>query len=183
MPLCRVFPGRADSPHQVSAKIRYIIDPQKNFVQGHKLAIPGMVKGHLLPDDLDNPAAIFAAFMAPHQAYADIRKGSRLFYHILMDFNGMASPEQAIELGWQIGTWFRQFQVQYIQGFHAVKSIGDGLTAPVFWPHVHWLVSTRMLDGSGRKFHMDKDKLRSLKLFANEVLAANGLPLIVMKKE
>ena len=184
MSICRIIPCRADTAHEVMAKIRYVIDPQKNVVQGRQLAFPGMVKGHLLPDDPNYPAAIFASFMAPHHAYGDVRGGHRLFYHFLMDFGGMVSPEQAIELGWQIAMWFRQFHVQYLQGLHCIKSGRNGLTGPVFWPHVHLLVSTRMLDGSGTKLHIGKAELRALKIFANEtVLIPNGLPPIEMREK
>ncbi len=181
MSICRVFLGRADTPDAVKRMIRYIADPGKNAWQGSQIKLPDRMKGWMMPVDVDNPDAVFYCLMAPHHAYADVRKGSRLLYHILMDFDGLLTPEQAVELGWQIAAWFRQYDVQYLQGLHSIKYGKNGLD-PVFWPHVHWLVSTRMLDGSGRKFHLDKAKLRSLKLFANEVLAVNGLPLIVMRK-
>ncbi|MBQ9256894.1 MAG: hypothetical protein IJ181_07205 [Acidaminococcaceae bacterium] len=163
--------------------IHYIADPRKNVWQAGNYVELDRLKGWMVPDDPDNPDAIFAAFMAPHHAYADVRKESRLFYHVFLDFGGMVSPEQAIELGWQIAMWFRQFHVPYLQGLHSVKAGREGGNNPEFWPHVHWLVSTRMLDGSGKKLHIGKAELRNLKIFANEVLAAHGLPLIVMKKE
>ena len=183
MSLLRAVPCRADTTNDVMRKIRYLADPMKNIWQGESFAdLPGRLKGCMLPDDPEDLDAIFHSFMAPHQAYADIRKGSRLFYHCFMDFNEMVPPKQAVELGWKIAAWFRQFNVQYLQGLHCIKYGKSGFD-PVFHPHVHWLVSTRMLDGSGRKLHLDKAKLRSLKVYANEVLAANGLPPIVMRRE
>lgn len=183
MPLLRVFCGRADSPPEVKEKIRYLADPAKNIWQGKSFAgLPGRLKGYMLPDDPADLDAIFHSFMAPHWAYGDVRGGHRLFYHVFLDFGGLLDPEQAIELGWQIAMWFQRFDVQYLQGLHCVKSIGNSLTGPVFQPHVHWVVSTRMLDESGKKLHIGKAELRNLKIFANEVLAAHGLPLIVMKK-
>ena len=180
MSICRVVPCKADKPTEVRAKIRYLADPSKNIWQGVSyVGMPGRLKANMLPDDPEDLDAIFHSFMAPHWAYGDVRKGSRLFYHCFMDFDGMVPPEQAVELGWQIATLFRQYHVQYLQGLHCVKSIGD---SPVFTPHVHWLISSRMLDGSGKKLHIGKPELHALKVFANEVLAANGLPLIVMKK-
>ena len=181
MPLLRIIRGRADAPPEVKDKIRYLADPLKNVWQDESfVGLPGRLKGYMLPDDFDCDA-IFYAFMAPHWAYGDVRSGHRLFYHFLMDFGGLLSPEQAVELGWQIAMWFQRFDVQYLQGLHCVKSIGNSVTGPVFQPHVHWMVSTRMLDGSGKKLHIGKPELKAMKTYANRVLAAHRLPLIVMK--
>lgn len=184
MSICRIFPGRADSPGEVRNLIRYLVNPTKNIWMGEGSAdMPGRLKGWMLPDDPLNLDAVFYAFMAPHRAYADVRIGHRLYYHLLLDFGGLLTPEQAIDVGWQAAAWFQRFWVQYMQGVHTIKFGRGSNNQPLFWPHVHWLVSTRMLDGSGIKFHFDKAKLRSLKLYVNEVLAAHNLPAIVMRKD
>ena len=182
MPILRVIPCRADAPPEVKEKIRYLADPLKNVWQGESfVGLPGRLKGCMLPDDPEDLDGIYHSFMAPHWAYGDVRDGHRLFYHVLLDFGGLLAPGQAVELGWQAATWFRQFHVQYLQGLHCVRYGKNGL-GPVFQPHVHWITSTRMLDGSGKKLHLGKSELKALKMYANGVLAAHSLPLIVMKK-
>ena len=182
MSICRVFPGRADASYKVRDKIHYLADTSKNIWQGISfVGLPGRLKGYMLPDDPDDLDGIYHSFMAAHWAYGDVRSNHRLFYHVLLDFGGLLAPEQAVELGWQAAMWFRQFHVQYLQGLHCVRYGKNGL-GPVFQPHVHWITSTRMLDGSGKKLHLGKSELKALKMYANGVLAAHSLPLIVMKK-
>ena len=185
MSICRVFPGRADASSLVRDKIHYLADTSKNIWQGISfVGLPGRLKGYMLPDDPDDLDGIYHSFMAPHWAYGDVRGGHRLFYHVFLDFGGLLAPEQAVELGWQAAMWFRQFHVQYIQGLHCVRLDPEDNNEPVFWPHVHWLVSTRMLDGSGTKLHIGKAEVRALKIFANEtVLIPNGLPPIEMREK
>lgn len=184
MSILRAVPCGADSPHEVKGRIRYLADPMKNLWQGESyVGLPGRLRGCMLPDDPEDLDAIYHSFMVPHSAYDDVRSGHRLFYHLFMDFGGLLSPEHAVELGWHIAAWFRQFHVQYLQGLHCIRYGKNGLD-PVFWPHVHWLVSTRMLDGSGKKLHIGKPELNGLKVFANTaVLIPHGLPPIKIRKE
>ncbi len=184
MSILRAVPCGADSPPEVKGRIRYLADPMKNLWQGESyVGLPGRLRGCMLPDDPEDLDAIYHSFMAPHWAYEDVRSGHRLFYHLFMDFGGLLSPEHAVELGWHIAAWLRQYHVQYLQGLHCIRYGENGL-GPVFQPHVHWLVSTRMLDGSGRKLHIGKPELNAFKAYANEaVLIPHGLPPIKIRKE
>lgn len=189
MSILRIISCRADTEHSVKEKIRYLADNSKNQWKGVDYSgINGSLRNWpelVSPFDLD---AISASFILPHQAYGDIRPGRRLFYHILIDFNGLLSPQEAVRVGWEIAAWFRQFNVQYLCGLHCIKqrkpiAVSDdtGGFKGVFHPHIHLLVSTRTLDGTGLKLHMGKRELHIFKLYANNVLQANGLPLINMR--
>ena len=178
MSILRAVPCGADSPPEVKGRIRYLADPKKNLWQGESyVGLPGRLRGCMLPDDPEDLDAIYHSFMAPHWAYGDVRSGHRLFYHLFM-----YCCAKHKRLGWHIAAWLRQYHVQYLQGLHCIRYGENGL-GPVFQPHVHWLVSTRMLDGSGRKLHIGKPELNAFKAYANEaVLIPHGLPPIVIKK-
>lgn len=111
-----------------------------------------------------------------HMAYAF--PGSRLAYHVLLDFNAEIDGEKADEVAWAINRFLRDRGLSFVQAVHHFKCDGT-----VWAPHVHVIISTMHVDGPnrGRKYHIDKAELAAYKDFANKVLENHELPSIFVK--
>ena len=161
MSLLRILGGSLDSEAAVTTKLRYVMKEPKT------------VMAYGLP--MGDVKSITVAWLLPHIAYG--RHGSRLAYHVLLDFGGKLDAEQAGSVAWEVNGFLRERGAQYVQGTHSTKSSGA-----VMWPHAHILVNTVYMTGKtqGMKLHFDRALLKAYKLYANKVLAAYGLPVITV---
>lgn len=146
-------------------------DAQNIFPQG---TLSQYVRGYGVP--YDSPKAAANAMFMEHLAYGF--PGSRLAYHILIDFNGQLIGKFADEVAWNINDFLKNRGLSFVQAVHHTKNAGTILA-----PHVHVILSTIYVDGfyRGRKYHIDKAELAEYKLSANKVLVEYGLPPILMK--
>lgn len=175
MSIIRIFRGQNNTPERLKALIKYLVIAEgKNVWKGVSYQnLPNRVQGYLVANDVTDAEAVYDSLMAPHLAYGDLGPHCHLFYHILIDFNAAAEPPVALEVGGRVASWFRRFWVQYITGLHCVVTKKN-----VFQPHIHLLVNTIKLDGSGRKFMMDKNSIYQLRDWTNEILREFGIPEI-----
>lgn len=172
MSILRVFDSKITTPVQLHQKIKYIHDPNIYLPKPDLVDFPFRIMGHGIGEHADT-AHIRDSMMLPHIAFGS--NGTRLAYHILLDFQGLLSPPDAGMVAWEINLFLRNVDVQFIQGVHISKEKGR-----LWWPHVHVVCSTRIMSGekTGRKFHFYKDTILNYKMLANDVLSKHGLPSI-----
>ena len=169
MSILKVFGGKINNHTQLRQKVVYVFHDKQNIIPD--VILPRFVRGHGIP--VDNPEMVATAMYLEHMSYAF--PGSRLAYHILLDFNGEICGEKADEVAWKINGFLRDRGISFVQAVHHMK--GDGT---IWAPHVHIIISTMFVDGPnrGRKYHIDKTELAAYKDFANDVLEEYELPPI-----
>lgn len=105
--------------------------------------------------------------------------GTTLAYHLLLDFNAELEPEHAVIVGSIINNfWSRECGVAWIQGLHLYEREKG------YWPHLHMVVSTRIMVGpnAGKVLHLDKALILRFKQYANNILQQYGVSGIIIKK-
>jgi len=105
--------------------------------------------------------------------------GTILAYHLVIDFNCELDPESAAQAGAKINKFWDQYNVAWVQGLHLYEA--DEL----YWPHIHVVVSSRIMAGSdvGKVLHIDKEILLQFKEYANAILKLYGASEIIIKKQ
>ena len=105
--------------------------------------------------------------------------GTILAYHLLLDFNAELEPEHAIIVGSIINNfWSQDCGVAWVQGLHLYEKEKG------YWPHLHMIVSTRIMAGpnAGKVLHLDKALILKFKQHANNILQQYGVSGIIIKK-
>ncbi|WP_152523967.1 relaxase/mobilization nuclease domain-containing protein [Sporomusa ovata] len=129
--------------------------------------------GSNLPRDLmvgavgANFNAAYEDFMVAHMLTGF--KGSRLFYHLLLDFEaGLLSPYQVRLVGLSQCLYLQGLGAMYAWGIHCIPH-----------PHMHVVINS-VLPVEGKKLQIRKGNVVEHKIWANKVLLHHKLPLISM---
>jgi hypothetical protein len=162
MPILRYFSGNFDKKFQLKQKILYIDDPAKQIWQGKQLPQELMVGAYGVCFE-----KACESFLVLHKLYEF--SGSRLFYHLLLDFEaGLLDPFQVLEVGSRECDYLRKLNAIFVWGIHCIPH-----------PHMHVVICSRSpLDG--KKLQIKKKQVFCHKIWANQVLQQYGLPLIKM---
>lgn len=166
MPILRYIPGRFDQKYQLKQKIQYLDDPCKRIWLGKPILKSLLFGGYGV-----DPNAAYESFIFFHMACG--LSGTRLFYHLLLDFEpGLVDPLQVREIGIEECRYLQRLGAMYVWGVHCTKR-----GAP--HPHMHVVINSR-LPLRGKKLQIKKRNIVEHKLWANQVLNRFGLPLIDM---
>ena len=174
MPLLRVFTN-AGSQTTAGLKhmIRYVVSGKSVWEGVNYACETGFIRGYAVA--IGSVEQIYSSLYLLF--YTRGFPGKRLFYHVLLDFNGMLSVKDTGEISWQINKSFLEPQgLPFIQGVHVTKG-KQAMGTLKYAPHVHVLISTIPVT-SGKKFHMTKEVIKCYKDAANLVLLKWGLPQI-----
>ena len=104
-----------------------------------------------------------------HDLFGD--SGKILGYHVMLDFNCELNPDNTAIVGSVINEFWSRERVQWVQGLHVYE--GDGF----YWPHLHMVISTRILDGpmKGKLLHFNKTLIARYRQHVNDVLNGYGI--------
>ena len=104
-----------------------------------------------------------------HDLFGD--SGKILGYHVMLDFNCELNPDNTAIVGSVINEFWSRERVQWVQGLHVYE--GDGF----YWPHLHMVISTRILDGpmKGHLLNMNKALIARYRQHVNDVLNGYGI--------
>ena len=162
MPILRYINGRFDQKAVLRQKIRYLDDPLKQIWNGEALPRALMTGGY----GVDFSTA-YETFLGLHAAYGF--KGTRLFYHLLLDFEpGLLDPFRVCEIAYQECEYLQTLNAMFIWGVHCTPR-----------PHMHVVVNS-ILPLTGYKLQIKKKNIFWHKVMANRVLHHYNLPLIDM---
>lgn len=160
MPILRYIPGRYNQKYQLKQKIQYIDDPFKRVWLGKQLDRQSMIGSFGV--DFDKA---YDTFMVSHALCGF--SGSRLFYHLLLDFEpGLVDPFQVQEVGQEQCIYLQRLDAMYVWGIHCTPH-----------PHMHVVINSRS-PLSGTKLQIKKEVIIKHKIWANKVLQWHQLPLI-----
>lgn len=162
MPILRYIPGRFNQKYQLKQKIRYLDNPLKQIWLNEQIPRNFMIGGYGVDFD-----TAYESFIFFHTACG--LTGTRLFYHMLLDFEpGLVDPFQVRHVGVEECGYLKMMNAMFIWGVHCIPH-----------PHMHVVINSR-LPLSGAKLQIKKSNIVLHKIWANQVLSRYGLPLIKM---
>lgn len=169
MPILRYIPGQFNQKYQLKHKIQYLDNALKRIWLGKQIPREMLIGEH----GVDFETA-YESFLFLHAACGF--NGTRLFYHLLLDFEpGLVDPFQAKQIGIEQCGYLQQLNAMFVLGVHCtVKGVPH--------PHVHVVINSR-LPLIGKKLQIKKKNIFAHKVWANQVLRRYGLPLITMNSQ
>lgn len=166
MPILRYIPGQYNQKYQLKQKIKYVDDPLKRIWGGNALPRQLMVGACGVNFD-----TAYETFMAAHVMNGF--RGSRLFHHLLLDFEeGLVTPFQVKVIGQEQCLYLNTLKGMYVWGIHSTKK-------GIPHPHMHIIINS-VLPSCDRKLQIKKKTIMEHKIWANEVLYRYHLPPISM---
>lgn len=162
MPILRYIAGRSDKASTLRGKIRYLDNPCKQVWQDEVIPSGLLTGGHGVCF-----SNAYETFMGLHTIYG--LKGTRLFYHLLLDFEaGLVDPFQVREIGYAECGYLCGLGAMFVWGVHCIPH-----------PHMHVVINS-ILPLTGRKLQIKKGNIFCHKIMANSVLKYYQLPEINM---
>jgi len=140
---------------------------KKDF-EGYDAGCLGVYTGNMASNPLD--ANALADEIMLHHKLCGLTGNVRAV-HAFIDFNGQVSSKTACVIARACGQFWTQKYVAWVYGLHLYK--GD---PPYLWPHVHFLISSRIMAGSyaGMVLQFDKELILEFDYFINKILEKNG---------
>jgi len=162
VPILRYFTGRYDQKYQLKEKIRYLDNSKKQIWARKKIPRELLVGSYGV-----DFATAYDTFIGLHTLHGF--RGSRLFYHLLLDFEpGIVDPFQVREIGYEECRYLQSLNAMFAFGVHCVPH-----------PHMHVVINS-ILPLTGTKLQIKKNEIFRHKIWANKVLQHYNLPLIEM---
>ncbi len=167
---------------EIKNKILYLLD---------KKTLNNAYQGGVYCDYSTSPLGVIsrglnaATYDAEGQAreiklYHDLFGGSGkiLGYHMMLDLNCEFDPANTAIIGSIINEFWSREYVSWIQGLHLYEG------GSIYWPHLHMVVSTRVMDGPrrGQLLKMDKALIARFNQHVNDTLKLYGVSGIPCRK-